>query len=86
MAEWSLRDAKNCFSAVVNAALDGAPQTITRRGKPTVVVMAVEDYQRLRRAEEAARPTFIKHLLAIPKGGPDDLFEARPLKPRDFDW
>ena len=33
MAEWSLQDAKNRFSAVVNAALDGSPQMVTRRGR-----------------------------------------------------
>ena len=86
MVEWSLQDAKNRFSAVVNAALDGAPQTVTRRGTPAVVVLAVEDYRRLCRAEKASAPTFIEHLLAIPKGGPDDLFDRIPLELRDVDW
>ena len=80
MSEWSLQDAKNRFSAVVNAVLDGAPQTVTRRGKPAVVVLAVEDYDRLCRAEKAGAPTFIEHLLAIPKGGPDDVIDRLPLK------
>ena len=44
MVEWSLQDAKNRFSAVVNAALSGEPQTVTGRGSPAVVVLAVEDY------------------------------------------
>ena len=86
MAEWSLQDAKNRFSAVVNAALDGAPQTVTRRGTPAVVVLAVEDYQRLCQAEKANAPTFIEHLLAIPTGGPDDVFDRPPLKLRDIEW
>jgi len=30
MAEWSLQDAKTRLSAVVNAALDGVPQHVTR--------------------------------------------------------
>ena len=85
MAEWSLQDAKNRFSAVVNAALDGAPQTVTRRGAPVVVVVAAEDYHRLCRAEKADAPTFIEHLLAIPAGGPDDVFDRLPLKPRDIE-
>ena len=84
MTAWTLQDAKNRFSAVVNAALDGAPQTVTRRGTPAVVVLAVEEYQRLCRAEKASAPTFIEHLLAIPKGGPDDLFDRLPLKLRDI--
>jgi prevent-host-death family protein len=40
-AEWSLQDAKNSFSAVVEAACKGAPQTVTKRGKRVVVVMSV---------------------------------------------
>ncbi|MDE0383840.1 MAG: type II toxin-antitoxin system prevent-host-death family antitoxin [Defluviicoccus sp.] len=34
---WTLQDAKNRFSAVVNAALAGTPQKVTRRGKPPAV-------------------------------------------------
>ena len=86
MVEWSLQDAKNRFSTVVNAALAGEPQTVTRRGVPAVVVLAVEDYQRLCQAEKASAPTFIEHLLSIPKGGPEDLFDRLPLKLRDVDW
>ena len=37
---WSLQDAKNRFSAVVDAAIAGAPQEVTRRGKPAVVVLS----------------------------------------------
>ena len=86
MSEWSLQDAKNRFSAVVNAALDGAPQMVTRRGTPAVVVLAVEDYQRLCQAEKANAPTFIEHLLAIPKDGPDEVFDRPPLRLRDIEW
>ena len=85
MVEWSLQDAKNRFSAVVNAALAGEPQQVTRRGQPAVMVIAVEEYERLCQAEKAAAPDFIEHLLAIPKGGPEDLFERIPLKLRDVD-
>ena len=99
MTTWQLRDAKNRFSAVVDAALAGEPQQVTHRGKPAVVVLSVSDYERLRQAEkvdasesetprqteEAGAPNFIEHLLAIPKGGPDDLFDRLPLKLREID-
>ena len=85
MADWALQDAKNRFSAVVNAALAGEPQRVTRRGVPAVVVLAVDDYQRLLQAEKTAAPDFIQHLLSIPKGGPEDLFERIPLKLRDME-
>ena len=47
MAEWSLQDAKSKFSAVVNAALAGEPQRVTRRGQPAVVVLAAAECERL---------------------------------------
>ena len=84
MTDWALQDAKNRFSAVVNAALAGEPQRVTRRGQPAVVVMAVEEYDRLREREPGSTPTFVEHLLAIPKGGDFD-FERRPLAPRPLD-
>ena len=86
MTDWPLQDAKNRFSAVVNAALAGAPQRVTRRGKPAVVVLAVDEYERLRQLEKSNAPTFIEQLLAIPKGGPDDLFDRAPTKLRDVEW
>lgn len=82
-AEWSLQDAKNKFSAVVEAASKGTPQTVTKRGKPAVVVLAVADYQRLRQHKQP-KGSFIEHLLAMPKGGTD--FERLELKPRDIEF
>jgi len=64
---WSLHEAKNKFSAVVEAAHQGRPQMVTRRGTPTVVVLATEEYQRLRDLEAMQVSSFSEHLLAIPK-------------------
>ena len=83
MSEWTLQDAQNRFSAVVNAALAGKPQTVTRRGTPAVVVVAVEDYKRLCQAEMDRAPTFVDHLLAFPQGGEE--FERMPLVARPLD-
>ena len=57
MTEWPLQDAKNKFSALVNAALDGEPQRVTRRGQPVVVVLSAKEYERLCRSEKADAPT-----------------------------
>ncbi|MCY4583177.1 MAG: type II toxin-antitoxin system Phd/YefM family antitoxin [Chloroflexi bacterium] len=84
MTEWQLQDAKNRFSAVVDAALERGPQYVTRRGKPAVVVLAVEEYERLRRAEKADAPTFVEMLLAMPQD--DGEFERWPMKIRDVDF
>ena len=45
--EWQMQDAETRFSAVVEAALSGTPQRVTRLGRPAVVVIATEDYDRL---------------------------------------
>ena len=45
--QWPLQDAKNKFSQVVDGALQGMPQVVTRRGVPVVVVVAVEQYDLL---------------------------------------
>ena len=84
MTTWQLQDAKNRFSAVVDAALAGEPQQVTRRGKPAGVVLAVEEYERLLKEESNDNPTFVEHLLAIPKGG-DFEFERWPLDARPVD-
>ena len=84
MSEWSLQDAKNQFSAVVDAALKGEPQRVTRRGKPAVIVVAVKEYERLRHLEKARAPTFADLLLAIPQDG--GAFEriGLPARPINF--
>ena len=84
MTEWQLQDAKNRFSAVVEAALAGDPQHVTRRGKPAVVVLAVDEYERLRSLEKANAPSFVDLLLAIPQGGEE--FERIPLAARPMDF
>jgi len=42
-ATWTLQDANNRFSAVVDAAARGEPQKVTRRGKWVSVVLSAED-------------------------------------------
>ena len=58
MRRWKLEDAKARFSELVRRAERDEPQLVTRRGKETVVVVSVGDYQRL----TATRPltTFLR--------------------------
>jgi prevent-host-death family protein len=67
---WSVQDAKNRFSEVVEAARS-EPQTVTKHGKPAVVVLAVDEYERLRRLQRLKAPSFADLLLAMPTGGKD---------------
>lgn len=79
---WTLQDAKNRFSAVVDEAMAGRPQEVTRRGRPAVVVLSAADYERLIEASGAARERFADHLLAFP-GADVDRIDA---KPRDVEF
>lgn len=64
---WSLQDAKNKFSAVVDAALAGIPQEVSRRGKPAVVVLSMQEYHRLLDDAVTRRGSFKEHLMAFPE-------------------
>jgi len=80
---WSVQDAKNQFSAVVEAARR-EPQTVTKHGKPAVVMVDAELYERLEKLEKANAPNFKDHLLAMPKD--DGSFERMEVEFRDIDF
>ena len=84
MNEWPLQDAKNKFSALVNAALAGEPQLVTRRGRPAVVVLAADEYERLRRLDRADAPALDELLTQIPQDDQD--FERISVPARPFSW
>ena len=79
---WTLQDAKNRFSEVVDAALGGRPQEVSRRGKPAVVVLSASDYARLTAEAGQNRGRFADHLLAFPGGEVD----RAAAKPRDVSF
>jgi len=72
--DWQLQDAKNRFSEVVDLALTQGPQSITRHGKKTAVLLSYHDFQKLKRRQ----------------GSLADFFHASPLgeldlgRPREF--
>ena len=79
---WTMQNAKNKFSAVVDAALAGTPQQVTRRGKPTVVVVSTSQYNFLLATARQSRGSFVDHLLAFPA----DSIERAEAVPRHIDW
>lgn len=81
-AVWALQDAKNRFSAVVDAAARGEPQKVTRRGKLVSVVLSAEEYERLKRLDQGSAPSLGALLLQMPQD--DEEFERLPLTPREF--
>ena len=82
MTQWDIHTAETKFSALVNDALSGEPQLVTRRGKPAVVVLSAEEYERLCRLEKANAPTFSDLLLQMPQD--DQEFERLSLPLRPF--
>ena len=66
---WQLQHAKNRFSEVVESAVSDGPQTITRRGVETAVVLSVDEYRRL----------------TEPKNGLVEFFRRSPLKGLELD-
>jgi antitoxin Phd len=64
-SEWQLQEAKNSLSEVVNRALTEGVQTITRHGKPVVVVLSQEEFRKLA-PEKEKEFDLLEHLLACP--------------------
>lgn len=84
---WTLHEAKNKFSAVVEAALEGRPQEISRRGQAAVVVVSAASYEQLLAEARQVRGSFIDHLLAMPsKVGVEQGAARARVVPRDVSF
>lgn len=76
---WSVAQAKARLSEVIDRAKT-SPQTITRNGKPSVVVVSAEEWQR----KMARKGTLAEFLLASPLHGTDLDIERQRDEPRDL--
>ncbi|CAA6604423.1 Prevent-host-death protein [Rhodospirillaceae bacterium LM-1] len=83
-ASWPLQDAKNSFSAVVAAAEKGKPQLVTKHGRPAVVVVEAQAFERMAANEKKNRPSFVDLLFAMPKD--DGAFERIEANMRDVEF
>jgi antitoxin Phd len=63
MDKWQIQDAKARFSELIERARSKGPQTITRHGAESAVVLSIEDYRVL----ASYKPDFKAHLLGGPK-------------------
>ena len=63
MATWQVQDAKARLSELIERARNEGPQTITRHGTESAVVLSIEDF----RALAAHKPDFKAYLLGGPK-------------------
>jgi antitoxin Phd len=78
---WQLQEAKNRFSSIVDKAQHEGPQIVTKHGKESVVVISVEDYQKMKKP----KTSLVKFLKESPLAGiPLDLKRDKTL-PRDLE-
>lgn len=78
-ADWTVANAKAKLSEVIDRA-QTAPQTITRNGKPSVVVVLADEWQR----KTARKGTLAEFLLASPLRGADLDLERLRDQPREL--
>ena len=79
-ATWTLAGAKARLSEVVDRAQAG-PQTITRNGKPSAVIVSVEEWAR----KTIRKGSLAEFLLASPLSGSDLEVDRRHDTPLDAD-
>ncbi|GAA6751825.1 type II toxin-antitoxin system Phd/YefM family antitoxin [Thermus antranikianii] len=79
---WQLQEAKARFSQLVEEAMKGQPQLVTRRGRKAVVVLDWETYARLTGGDlslwQALRPP-----KPLPNEEPGALFARVEAEPRE---
>ena len=79
-AAWSVADAKARFSELIEKAT-GGPQTITRNGKPTAVLVSIEEWKR----KTSRRGTLAEFFQSAPEGFADlDITRLKSVA-RDID-
>ncbi len=81
MKTWPLQDAKAHLSELVKKASSGAPQEITLRGKPAVVVLSTQQYEKLKRRKQK----LVAFLRQSPLVGIDVVFKRDKNPMRDIE-
>lgn len=66
-AQWQLQTAKAQLSELVEAALRGEPQRITRRGKDAVMVVSEKSFVALKQSARNQSADLVSHLLSMPR-------------------
>ena len=76
---WTVASAKAKLSEVIDRA-QSAPQTITRNGKPSAVIVSVDEWQR----KTTRRGTLAQFLMESPLRDTDLDLERQRDEPRDL--
>lgn len=79
--QWTVADAKARLSEVIEKARRDGPQTITKNGRSTAVVVSIEEWER----KTARAGSLAEFLLASPLRGAELDLERRQDDAREFD-
>lgn len=80
MGQWQLQDAKARLSELIKSAHDEGPQQVTVRGKPSAMVISVEEFEAMKRQ----RPRFVDLMRSSPLVGEDLVIERSDSLTRDI--
>jgi len=72
---WQIQEAKQKFSQLVRATLEDGPQVVTRHGEEVVVVISVEEFNRLKGKKRSLKEVLLSGPLL------DDLEIERSKEP-----
>ena len=79
--KWQLQEAKNKFSQVAEEAAKYGPQIVTKHGKDALVILTMEEYEKLKQPEESLLDFFLNSPLA----GSELVIERDKSPGRDVD-
>lgn len=78
---WQLQEAKASFSSVIRQAINQGPQMVTLHGKPSVVLLSAEEYQRLTQPKQS----FVEFMQDSPLKGVKLDLKRNFSEPREFE-
>lgn len=79
--QWQLQEAKNKFSNLVEKAQKIGPQVVTKHGKDAVVVLSIEEYNKLKKP----KVNLVNFFRNSPLAKEEILFERSNEMPRDVE-
>lgn len=77
---WQLQEAKNKFSSLVNQAQEHGPQIVTKHGKDVIIVLSIEEYNKLVKPKK----NLVQFFQDSPLAQEDITFERSKEEPRDI--
>ena len=81
---WNVQDARARFGDVIDAALKGQPQRVTRRGKETVVVVSEADWAKVAPKSHMSFGEFLATFPLTPEEWAEVAPQRRPHRPSPF--